>query len=71
MAYLAPVAALFAFGPVTALIATVIFAMPPMARCTILGLQTVSERRDRERQMSGCTKRQLLWKVALPPRSAR
>ncbi len=66
MAYLAPVAALFAFGPVTALIATVIFAMPPMARCTILGLQTVSSDVLEAGQMSGCTKRQALWKVALP-----
>ncbi|MEM9145334.1 MAG: ABC transporter permease subunit [Pseudomonadota bacterium] len=66
MAYLAPVAALFALGPVTALIATVIFAMPPMARCTILGLQTVSSDVLESGQMSGCTRRQLLWKVALP-----
>ncbi len=66
MAYLAPVAALFAFGPVTALIATVIFAMPPMARCTILGLETVSPAVLEAGQMSGCTRRQLLWKVELP-----
>ncbi|MEO1492179.1 MAG: ABC transporter permease subunit [Pseudomonadota bacterium] len=66
MAYLAPVAALFALGPVTALIATVIFAMPPMARCTILGLQTVSSDVIESGKMSGCTRRQLLWKVALP-----
>ena len=66
MAYLAPVAALFAAGPVTALIATVIFAMPPMARCTILGLQTVPSDILESGQMSGCTPRQLLWKVALP-----
>ena len=66
MAYLAPVAAFFAAGPVTALIATVVFAMPPMARCTILGLQTVPSDILESGQMSGCTKRQLLWKVALP-----
>ncbi len=66
MAYLAPVAALYAAGSVTALIATVIFAMPPMARCTILGLQTVPSDILESGQMSGCTPRQLLWKVALP-----
>jgi len=66
MAYLAPVAALFALGPVTALIATVVFAMPPMARCTILGLQTVPEEIIESGKMSGCTRRQSLWKVALP-----
>lgn len=66
MAYLAPVAALFALGPVTALIATVIFAMPPMARCTILALQTVPPEIIESGKMSGCTRRQSLWKVALP-----
>ena len=66
MAYLAPVAAFFAAGPVTALIATVVFAMPPMARCTILGLQTVPSDILESGKMSGCTQRQLLWKVALP-----
>ncbi len=66
MAYLAPVAALFALGPVTALIATVVFAMPPMARCTILALQTVPEEIIESGKMSGCTRSQSLWKVALP-----
>lgn len=66
LAYLPPVAALFSFGPVSALIATVIFAMPPMARCTILGLQSVPSDIIESGRMSGCTQRQLLWKVALP-----
>jgi glycine betaine/proline transport system permease protein len=66
LAYLPPVAALFSFGPVSALIATVIFAMPPMARCTILGLQSVPSDIIESGKMSGCTQRQLLWKVALP-----
>lgn len=66
LAYLPPVAALFSFGPVSALIATVIFAMPPMARCTILGLQSVPSDIIESGRMSGCTSRQLLWKVALP-----
>lgn len=66
LAYLPPVAALFSFGSVSALIATVIFAMPPMARCTILGLQSVSPEVLESGRMSGCTPRQLLWKVALP-----
>lgn len=66
LAYLPPVAALFSFGPVSALIATVVFAMPPMARCTILGLSTVPDEIIESGRMSGCTRRQLLWKVALP-----
>ncbi len=66
MAYLVPVVVLFGAGQVPAMIATVIFAMPPMARCTILGIQTVSSDVVESGHMSGCTPRQLLWKVTLP-----
>ena len=66
MAYLAPVFALFGAGQVAAMLATVVFSMPSMARCTILGIQTVSKNIIESGQMSGCTKKQLLWKVALP-----
>lgn len=66
LAYLPPVAALFSFGSVSALIATVVFAMPPMARCTILALQTVQSELIESGKMSGCTSRQLLWRVSLP-----
>ncbi|MBL4811712.1 MAG: ABC transporter permease subunit [Rhodobacteraceae bacterium] len=66
MAYLVPVVILFGFGQVPAMIATVIFAMPPMARCTILGIQTVPPEIIESGQMSGCTPRQLLWKVQIP-----
>jgi len=66
MAYLAPVVVLFGFGQVPAMMATVIFAMPPMARCVILGLNTVPSDIIEAGRMSGCTRRQLLWKVELP-----
>lgn len=66
MAYLVPVVVLFGFGQVPAMIATVIFAMPPMARCTILAVQTVPREIIESGQMSGCTPRQLLWKVQIP-----
>jgi glycine betaine/proline transport system permease protein len=66
MAYLVPVVVLFGFGQVPALLATVIFAMPPMARCTILGIRTVPGDMIEAGRMSGCTERQLLWKVELP-----
>jgi len=66
LAYLVPVVVLFGAGQVPALIATVIFAMPPMARCTILGLNTVPSDIIESGRMSGCTQRQLLWKVELP-----
>ena len=66
MAYLAPVVILFGFGQVPAMLATVIFAMPPMARCTILGVRTVPSDVIEAARMSGCTPAQLLWKVELP-----
>ena len=66
LAYLVPVVVMFGAGQVPALIATVIFAMPPMARCTILGIQTVPSDVVEAGRMSGCTPSQLLWKVQLP-----
>lgn len=65
-AYLVPVVVLFGFGQVPAMIATAIFAIPPMIRCTILGLRTVPSEVIEAGRMAGCTPRQLLWKVELP-----
>ena len=39
-AYLVPILFLFGFGPVAALIATIIYAMPPMVRVTRLALRS-------------------------------
>jgi glycine betaine/proline transport system permease protein len=66
MAYLGPVVILFGFGQVPAMLATMIFAVPPMARLTIMGIHTVQSDILESGQMSGCTPRQLLWKVELP-----
>ncbi len=66
MAYLGPVVILFGFGQVPAMLATFAFALPPMARCTILGLRTVPSDIIEAGIMSGCTPRQQLWKVELP-----
>ena len=49
-----------------ALIATVIFAMPPMARATELSLRWVPPEIGELAHMSGCTRRQRLWLVELP-----
>jgi glycine betaine/proline transport system permease protein len=65
-AYLVPVLFLFGFGPVAAMIATIIFATPPMVRCTLLGLRAVSSEIVEFGRMAGCSKRQLLWKVQIP-----
>ncbi len=65
-AYLIPTLLLFGFGPVAAMIATVIFAMPPMARVTTLALnQTPMEIRELGK-MVGCTERQTIWRILLP-----
>ena len=66
MAYLGPVVVLFGFGQVPAMLATLGFAMPPMARCVILGLKTVPSEVVEAGRMAGCTRQQLLWKVQVP-----
>lgn len=65
-AYLVPILILFGFGPVSAMIATIIYAMPPMVRVTMLALKLVPEEITEFGHMAGCTPRQLLWKVMIP-----
>jgi glycine betaine/proline transport system permease protein len=65
-AYLVPILILFGFGPVSAMIATIIYSMPPMVRVTMLALRQVPEELMEFGRMAGCSKRQLLWKVQLP-----
>ncbi|SFD83861.1 ABC transporter permease [Roseivivax sediminis] len=65
-AYLVPVLVLFGFGPVSAMIATVIYAMPPMVRVTMLALRGVSPELLELGRMTGCTRRQMLWRILLP-----
>jgi glycine betaine/proline transport system permease protein len=66
MAYLGPVVVMFGFGQVPAMLATLGFAAPPMARLTVLGIRNVPSDILESGRMSGCTPRQLLWKVELP-----
>jgi glycine betaine/proline transport system permease protein len=65
-AYLVPVLLLFGFSPVSAMIATTIYAMPPMVRVTLLALGQVSSEVVEAGTMAGCSRRQSLWKVLLP-----
>ncbi len=65
-AYLVPILFLFGFGPVAALLATVIYAMPPMVRVTTLALRSVPTELEELSRMVGCTGRQRLSKVLLP-----
>ena len=65
-AYLVPVLLLFGFSPVSAMIATIIYSMPPMVRVTLLALGQVSAEVVEAGSMAGCTRQQLMWKVLLP-----
>ena len=65
-AYLVPILFLFGFGPVSAMLGTVIYAVPPMVRCTHLGLQAVPASQLEAGITSGCTRTQLFLKIKLP-----
>lgn len=64
--YLVPILLFFGFGPVAALIATVIYAMPPMARNTTLALRRLPTSVSELASMAGCSPYQRLWLVLLP-----
>lgn len=65
-AYLIPTLLLFGFGPVAAMIATVIFATPPMARVTTLMLDQAPTEIRELATMIGCSRQQAIWRVLLP-----
>jgi glycine betaine/proline transport system permease protein len=65
-AYLIPILMLFGFGPVVGLLASAVYAAPPMARNVMLGLGRVPPDVVESARMSGTTKRQLLWWVQFP-----
>lgn len=65
-AYIIPTLFLFGFTPVTPLIATVAFAMPPMVRATSLALARVPWEIQEFGEMAGCTARQKLLRILLP-----
>jgi glycine betaine/proline transport system permease protein len=65
-AYLVPILVLFGFGPVAAMIATIIYAMPPMVRITMLALKQVPGEVIDLGNMVGCTTRQMTWRVMVP-----
>ncbi|GIW31840.1 MAG: ABC transporter permease [Meiothermus sp.] len=64
--YLIPALLLFGLGKVPALIATVIYAVPPMIRLTDLGLRMVQREVLEAADAFGATSRQRLLKVELP-----
>lgn len=65
-AYLVPVLLLLGFGPSAALAATVVYAMPPMIRNTLLGLRRVPTQTVEFGLIAGCTRIQLIRHVLVP-----
>lgn len=65
-AYLTPLLLLFGFGPVVGLIASAIYAAPPMARNMILGLERVESDIKEAAIMSGGTRMQQLFLIEIP-----
>ncbi len=65
-AYLVPVLFLFGFGPVAAMTSTMIYALPPMVRCTLIALQQVPTEIIEFGRMAGCSQQQLMRKVMVP-----
>ena len=65
-AYLVPILFMFGFGPVSALVATIVYAMPPMVRITLLSLRDVDPEIHDFGVMVGTTDRQMMWKVLIP-----
>ena len=64
--YLIPIAIFIGVSHKAGAIATLLFAMPPMARLTILGLRGVSDEVVEAGVMAGCKPIQMLWKVRIP-----
>ena len=64
--YLVPVVMFFQAGQVSAVIATVIYALPPIVRCTTLGIRELPEQIDEVSNSFGASTLQALVKVKLP-----
>ncbi len=65
-AYLVPALMLFGYGPAAAMVVTLIYAMPPMARVTKLSLDQLDNETVEYGRMAGCSPKQLTWKVMVP-----
>ncbi len=65
-AYMIPVVVFIGVGPKAGAIVTIIFAVPPMIRMTLLGLREVSPEIIESGKMSGATRWQLMSRVRIP-----
>ncbi len=64
--YLIPALMLFGLGKVPAILATVIYCLPPMIRLTTLGIERVDPEMREAGLAFGLTPWQMLWQVELP-----
>ena len=64
--YLIPAAMFFGLGRVPGVVATIVFAMPPVVRLTNLGIHQVPKELVEAGLAFGCTPWQLLFRVQLP-----
>ncbi len=63
--YLVPMILLFGYSPAAALVITLIYTIPPMVRITKSALQQANPETIELGKMTGCSPRQLLWRVML------
>ena len=66
LTYLLPIIAFFSIGKVPGILATVIFALPPIIRLTALGIIQVPEPAREAALSLGASRTQLLFKVEMP-----
>ncbi|PWD57714.1 glycine betaine/L-proline ABC transporter permease ProW [Pectobacterium parmentieri] len=64
--YLVPIVMLFGIGNVPGVVVTIIFALPPIIRLTILGIRQVPADLVEAAESFGASPRQMLFKVQLP-----
>ncbi|MDZ5457498.1 ABC transporter permease [Azohydromonas lata] len=64
--YLIPAVILFGLGQVPAVLATIVFSMPPVVRLTTLGIRQVRPELLEAGRSFGSTEWQMLWKIQLP-----
>ncbi|HLT01335.1 MAG TPA: proline/glycine betaine ABC transporter permease [Geminicoccaceae bacterium] len=64
--YLVPVVMLFGVGMVPGIIATIVFALPPLIRLTNLGIRQVRGDLVEAGFAFGATPRQVLWEIQMP-----
>jgi glycine betaine/proline transport system permease protein len=65
-AYLAPLVLVFGIGPASAVMTTLIYSLPPLARITAHGIRSVSPTTIEAVRSMGSSRAQILTKVQLP-----